>query len=43
MVTLAGVAACNAGERPAASIPSPAVDAALATAKAQQTAVVAGG
>jgi peptide-methionine (S)-S-oxide reductase len=43
MVTIAGVAACNAGERPAANIPSPAVDAALATAKAQQTAVVAGG
>jgi peptide-methionine (S)-S-oxide reductase len=43
MVTIAGVAACNAGDRPAANIPSPAVDAPLATAKAQQTAVIAGG
>jgi peptide-methionine (S)-S-oxide reductase len=43
MVTMAGVAACNAGDRPAANIPSPAVDAPLATAKAQQTAVIAGG
>ena len=43
MVTLAGVIACNAGDRPAANIPTPALDAALATAKAQQTAVVSGG
>jgi peptide-methionine (S)-S-oxide reductase len=43
MVTLAGVVACSAGDRPAANIPSPVVDAALATAKAEQTAVVAGG
>jgi peptide-methionine (S)-S-oxide reductase len=43
MVTIAAVAACNAGDRPAANIPGPAVDAALATAKAQQTGVVAGG
>lgn len=42
MVTLAGVA-CNAADRPAANIPSPVVDAALAPAKAEQTAVVAGG
>jgi len=43
MVTLAGVVACNAGERAAVNIPNPAVDAALATAKSEQTAVVAGG
>jgi peptide-methionine (S)-S-oxide reductase len=43
MVTLAGVVACNAGDRPAANIPGPVVDATLATAKAEQTAVVAGG
>jgi peptide-methionine (S)-S-oxide reductase len=43
MVTLAGVVACNAGDRAATSVPNPAVDAALATAKSQQTAVVAGG
>jgi peptide-methionine (S)-S-oxide reductase len=43
MVTLAAVVACNAGERPAANIPSPAVDAALATTKSQQTAVISGG
>lgn len=43
LVTIAGVVACNAGDRPAANIPSPAVDAALATAKAEQTTVVAGG
>jgi len=43
MVILAGVVACNAGDRPAANIPGPAVDAALATTKGEQTAVVAGG
>ncbi len=43
MVILAGVVACNAGDRSAANIPGPAVDAALATAKGEQTAVVAGG
>ena len=43
MVILAGVVACNAGDRPGATIPNPAVDATLATAKAQQTAVIAGG
>jgi peptide-methionine (S)-S-oxide reductase len=43
MIAIGGVAACNAGDRPAASIPSPAVDDALATTKSQQTAVVAGG
>jgi peptide-methionine (S)-S-oxide reductase len=41
-VTLVGVIACNAGERSAA-IPSPAVDASLATAKSKQTAVISGG
>ncbi|MBZ5663031.1 MAG: peptide-methionine (S)-S-oxide reductase MsrA [Acidobacteriia bacterium] len=43
MVTLAGVVACNAGERSATAVPNPAVDAALATTKSQQTAVIAGG
>ena len=43
MVILAGVVACNAGDRSAANIPGPVVDAALATAKGEQTLVVAGG
>jgi peptide-methionine (S)-S-oxide reductase len=43
LIAIVGVAACNAGDRPTAAIPSPAVDDALATTKAQQTAVVAGG
>ncbi len=43
MITLAGVVACNAGERANAAVPSPAVDATLATTKAEQTAVVSGG
>jgi len=43
LIALAGVVACNAGERPAVNIPSPATDAALSPAKSQQTAVVAGG
>ncbi len=42
IIILAGVVACNAGERPV-NLPNPAVDAALATDKAQQTAVIAGG
>lgn len=41
-VTLAGVAACNAGDRANSALPSPTVDAPIA-AKAAQTAVVAGG
>ncbi len=43
MITLAGVVACNAGERAITAVPSPAVDATLATARAEQTAVVSGG
>ncbi len=43
MVTLAGVVACNAGERSGAAVPNPVVDATLATAKSEQTAVLAGG
>ena len=43
MVILVGVVACNAGDRTAVSIPNPAVDSTLAPAKAEQTAVVAGG
>ena len=42
-VTFAGVVACNAGERTATAVPNPTVDAALATTKSQQTAVVSGG
>jgi peptide-methionine (S)-S-oxide reductase len=42
LITLAGVVACNAGER-ATTIPAPAVDAALASSASQQTAVIAGG
>lgn len=41
-VLFGGVIACSAGDRPAVSVPTPAVDAPLA-AKAQQTAVIAGG
>jgi peptide-methionine (S)-S-oxide reductase len=43
MVTLAGVAACNAGEMTATAVPNPTVDAALASIKSQQTVVIAGG
>ncbi len=43
MVTLAGVIACNAGDRAGTTVPNPAIDATLATAKTEQTAVVAGG
>ena len=42
-VTFAGVVTSNAGERTATAVPNPTVDAALATTKSQQTAVVAGG
>jgi peptide-methionine (S)-S-oxide reductase len=41
MVIFAGVIASNAGDKPV--LPSPAVDAAIATSKSEQTAVVAGG
>lgn len=41
-IVLAGVAACNAGEQPVA-IPSPTLDAQLASAKSGQTAVISGG
>ena len=41
-VTLAGVVSCAAGDR-AVTIPNPAVDATLAKAKSQETAVVSGG
>ncbi len=43
LIAVAGAIACNAGERSATAVPSPAVDAPLATAKSPQTAVVAGG
>jgi peptide-methionine (S)-S-oxide reductase len=42
-VTLAFVVACNASDRTAVAIPNPAIDATLATAKSQQTAVFSGG
>jgi peptide-methionine (S)-S-oxide reductase len=43
LITLAGVIACNAGEKSVAVVPNPAVDAPRATAKSEQTAVVSGG
>jgi len=43
MVILAGAVACDAGDRAGATVPNPAVDATLATTKADRTAVVAGG
>ena len=43
MVTLAGVVACNAGDRASLIVPNPAVDAMLTPAKSEQTAVIAGG
>jgi peptide-methionine (S)-S-oxide reductase len=42
-VTLAGVIACNAGDNAITAVPSPAIDAPIATSKAEQTAVFAGG
>jgi len=43
MVIMVGVVACNAGDRAAVNVPSPAVDATLAASKSQQTAVISGG
>jgi peptide-methionine (S)-S-oxide reductase len=43
MLTLFGSLACNANDKAAAAVPGPSVDAPLATSKAEQTAVVAGG
>jgi peptide-methionine (S)-S-oxide reductase len=42
-VTFVGATACSAGDRASTSIPHPTLDAPVATTKAQQTAVVAGG
>ena len=42
-LTLAGVTACSAGDRANTAVPNPAIDAPIATAKSEQTAVVAGG
>jgi peptide-methionine (S)-S-oxide reductase len=42
-VMLAGVIACNAGDNAITAVPNPAIDAPIATSKAQQTAVFAGG
>jgi len=43
VVTLAGVIASKAGDRAATPLPNPAVDAAPAASKSQQTTVIAGG
>jgi peptide-methionine (S)-S-oxide reductase len=43
MLILATAVACTAGERAGTNLPSPIVDDAVATAKSQQTAVIAGG
>ena len=43
MLTFAGATACSAGDRANSTLPNPAVDAPIATTKAEQTAVVAGG
>ena len=43
MIIFGGAIACNAGDKSMAAIPSPAVDAPLASNKTEQTAVVAGG
>ncbi|MFY9644446.1 MAG: peptide-methionine (S)-S-oxide reductase MsrA [Terriglobales bacterium] len=43
LIILGGVVACNAGERAIAAVPNPEVDAALASSKSEQTAVIAGG
>jgi len=43
LIVLAGAIACDASGRSATAVPNPAVDAALATTKSEQTAVVAGG
>ena len=43
MLTFAGATTCSAGDRGNSTLPSPAVDAPMATTKAEQTAVVAGG
>src|SRR5271156_1977457 len=43
MLTVAGAIACNAGDKPVAAVPNPAVDMAISTPKGEQTAVVAGG
>src|SRR6266851_1964684 len=42
-LTFAAVTACSAADRASAALPNPAVDAPIATAKSEQTAVVAGG
>jgi len=43
LVTLIAVTACNAGDKPVAGVPSPAVDTPIAASKGERTAVVAGG
>ena len=43
MLTVGSAIACSAGDKATAAVPTPAVDAALARSKAEQTAVVAGG
>ena len=43
MITLVGVVAFNASDHAGAAVPNPAADATLATAKSEQTVVLAGG
>jgi peptide-methionine (S)-S-oxide reductase len=43
VLTLGGAIACTAGDKTIATVPSPTADAAVATTKGEQTAVVAGG
>ena len=43
IVGFGGVISCNAGDKAAAVLPNPAVDAAVAASKSEQTAVIAGG
>src|SRR6266487_5832327 len=43
VVAFAGVAACSAGDRANSTLPTPAVDAPMVSAKGEQTAVIAGG
>src|SRR6202165_2645411 len=43
MITLVGVVACNASDHSGTAVPNPVADATLATAKSEQTVVLAGG
>jgi peptide-methionine (S)-S-oxide reductase len=43
VIMVSGAIACNAGDRQLPAVPNPAMDTAMAAAKAEQTAVLAGG